>query len=135
MRAAVAIVLAALGPLACQPDDEEGCATVQLDCAPQYEPTFDNVFEHTLRPTCGVGAGSCHATEGAKAGLVFEDPDEAFALLTGGSAPAVVGGDAACSTLAVRLIAPAEDAMPPGAPLDEPEQCAILQWIDQGAQR
>jgi hypothetical protein len=120
-----------LGDLACVSD-------LTIDCAPLYAPTFDNVFEKTLKKSCAVGGGSCHAPAGAKGGLVFDDPDKAYDLLVngGGGEPRVLSGDPACSLLVKRLEADAPgDVMPPGGQLGASERCAIIQWIDAGAQR
>ena len=106
------------------------------DCVPQYEPTFDNVFSNTLDSSCSVGGGSCHTSQGAKGGLVLEDPDVAYQLLVGSSSPLVVPGDPECSPLMWRLeSADLGEVMPPGSPLSEVERCAILTWIRNGAER
>jgi hypothetical protein len=105
-------------------------------CKPLYEPTFDNVFNHTLHTTCAQSGSSCHGLSGGKGGLVFDDADSAYQNLTGGAAPRVIAGDAACSLLVERIESPHADfVMPPGAPLSAPERCAIEQWIHNGAKR
>ena len=107
-------------------------------CDPLYEPTFENVYENTLRPTCGFEGTACHGVEGAQAGLVFADIDEAYDLLTddGDGEPLVLANDAACSVLIQRVDADDEtQVMPPGDPLSEEERCAIRMWIDDGAKR
>ena len=96
-------------------------------CTPQYEPTFDNVHANTLLPSCALGG--CHG-EGSSAGglslgATAEDAHEA--LVAGGS---VIPTDASCSPLMQVLT---EGSMPPGAPLDDVEQCAVQQWIAEGA--
>jgi hypothetical protein len=118
---------------------DQGCAQVQGEsCQPLYSPEFDEIFARTLLGSCGVSGNSCHAVEGAKAGLVFANADDSHASLLGesGGAALVVPGDAACSELVVRLEAPDPSrSMPPGRPLSEGERCAIEQWIDGGAAR
>jgi hypothetical protein len=117
--------------------DETGCLNpLPLDCAPLYEPTFENVFVHTFSG-CSVGGSSCHSEQGAKAGLILSDKATAYSLLTAPSdtVPRVLPGDPECSLLIQRLEA-SDTAMlmPPGTiPLSEPERCAIAQWIRQGA--
>jgi Planctomycete cytochrome C len=114
------------------------CSTnLDLTCAPLYTPTFDQVFTRTLQPTCAQAGGSCHSAEGAMGGLVFADPDAAYAALLGksGAKPRVVAGDAACSLIVERLYADGAQVMPPGAPLADAERCAVVQWIQNGAKR
>jgi hypothetical protein len=120
-------------------DDALECVELPADCAPLYPPTYDELFARTFEPTCGQAGSFCHAAEGARAGLVFAEPDEAYELLnrserSGGSL--VRAGDAACSPLMLRLSA--EDpsfSMPPGTRLSEQERCVVQQWIEQGAAR
>ncbi len=109
---------------------------LDLACAPLYDPTFDQVFNRTLHPTCAQPGSNCHASEGAKGGLVFEDASASFALLMGDTdgRARVIAGDAACSLIVERL-ASADLGMPPGGPLSDAERCAIVQWIEAGAKR
>lgn len=120
-------------------EPEEGsdaCAQVlEESCQPQYSPEYDLIFNRTLVSSCGVAGGSCHATEGAQAGLVFAEADASYDYLTGAGA-LVVPGDPACSTIVKRLEAPElARAMPPGSRLSEGERCAIEAWIRNGAER
>lgn len=115
--------------------DEAACAEVTTECAPLYEPTFDNVFNITLQQRCGVAGTACHAREGGQAGLVFVDIDESYTLLTGQTAR--VDSEAlGCGTLLSRIAASDPSrAMPPSAPLSAAEQCSIVQWVAMGANR
>lgn len=100
---------------------------------PLYDPTFENVFDNTLKPSCGTGGTACHAPEGAQAGLVLADVDAAHAALLEGR---VEPGDAACSLMMQRL--ESDDPgfqMPPGRKLRDAERCAIQRWIEGGATR
>lgn len=122
----------------CGSDDAEAgppeCVTVNLDCAPLYQPTFDEVFARTLESSCASGGGSCHGSSGKRGGLTLTDVDEAHAALVSGGR--VLPGDAACSELVVRLEGAGESwSMPPGRQLSEAERCAIRQWVDRGAAR
>lgn len=121
----------------CSDDGGSECVTPELDCAPLYEPTFANVFTNTLVPSCAVPGVACHAREGAQGGLVFEDIDEAYTLLTGENGPARIDFDnPGCGALMQRLHS--SDPlfqMPPSAPLSEAELCAIDQWVFMGAPR
>ena len=113
--------------------EADTCVEVETDCTPQYEPTWDNVFAETLQPTCGVGGSSCHATDGAKGGLVLDDTDTAWSGLVEDGR--VLEGDAGCSLLIGRL--ESEDSaeqMPPGDRLSEEERCAVRLWIENGAE-
>ncbi len=118
--------------------DEPVCAEVSAECAPLYEPTFENVFDITLSQRCAVAGGVCHAAEGAQAGIVFVDIDDSYDLLTGGAGGRVLVDPAAlgCGTLLSRVAAddPAR-TMPPNAPLSEAERCSIIQWVAAGAVR
>ncbi len=102
-------------------------------CSPLYEPTFTNVFERTLRPSCGLGGAACHTAKGRQGGLVFEDADEAYRALQAGQ---LSPGDPGCSALVVRLTATDPNLrMPPGRALAAEEQCAVARWIADGAKR
>jgi hypothetical protein len=131
-----AVLLTALLGAACSGGDT--CAPVSADCAPLYAPTFDNVFSRTLMPRCGVAGGACHAPEGARAGLVFADIDEAYGLLTGAATgrSLVEADEPGCSALLARVGSTDPGrVMPPGAPLSDAELCAVVQWVDMGAAR
>jgi len=114
----------------------EDCVEVSTSCQPLYEPTFDNVWQNTLAPSCAVGS-TCHTAEGDQGGLTLDDADGAYAELVGdsGDDARVIAGDAGCSKIVRRLVSDGSDAMPPGAPLDEAERCAVIQWVANGAER
>ena len=101
-------------------------------CAPLYEPSYEQVFRQTLMPKCGVGNGSCHDPGGGNGGLVISDLETSHgALLDGGF---VLPGDPECSPLIqVTEGHPSVSAMPPGAPLSAEERCALIQWVASGA--
>jgi len=116
----------------CGEEVGDACVSnLDLQCTPQHAPTFSDIFDKTLRPTC-TEAGFCHASDPGQAGLVFEDEATAYGLVLDSL---VVPGDASCSQLVKRLEAEPADAMPPGAPLRAGERCAIIQWIEAGAER
>jgi hypothetical protein len=100
---------------------------------------YATIFDKILHPTCAAGTGTCHTADASKGGLVFEDADQAYALLLGtaGGRPRVTPRDPACSLLVIRLESPeATFRMPPGPdPLLESERCDIVQWIAEGAAR
>ena len=99
------------------------------DCAPLYEPTWENVHEETLSKSCAVGSG-CHSSPGAL-GLVLTNQEEAHAALLNGL---VTPGSPESSELMYRLSPEAAtDQMPPGSLLQASERCAIAQWIRSGA--
>ncbi len=115
-------------------EDPPACITVDLTCQPLYVPTFDNVYNNTLKLGCGSERVSCHSREGRKGGMTFEDPQHAFdALLAGRVTP----GDASCSEMIVRTGSPgAAYQMPQGptsAALSAAEHCALVQWVQSGA--
>src|SRR6185295_14155116 len=76
----------------------DDCSTsVDLACKPGYEPTFDNLFQNTLQPSCALSGGSCHAAAGHQAGLVLDDVEIAHqTLLERGRA---VPGKPECSVM------------------------------------
>jgi Planctomycete cytochrome C len=120
-------------PLAC-------VSGLALDCKPLYDPPiYQTIFDKTLHPTCATGSGTCHTSDGAKGGLVFENADAAYALLLGTTdgRKRVVAGDAACSLVMIRLSSTDPTVhMPPGSTfLPDAERCAIAQWIAAGAKR
>ncbi|MBM4356598.1 MAG: hypothetical protein FJ096_00655 [Deltaproteobacteria bacterium] len=128
-RSLLASVLACLAPLGgCSPE----CVEVADDCAPLYEPSFEQVFERTLLPTCAGGGSACHGTDGGRGGLVFAERGASHAALVDGGL--VLAGDPGCSELVKRLASDdPEVQMPPGSPLPASERCAIERWIAGGA--
>jgi len=110
------------------------CIDVNVACQPLYVPTFDNVYNNTLTLGCGSERVSCHSREGQKGGMSFEDPLTAHAALLAGR---VIPGNPGCSDMIVRTASPgAGYQMPPGsknAALSPAEQCALIQWVQNGA--
>ncbi len=107
------------------------CVDVSAQCSPLYEPTFDNLYERTFQPSCAL-EGGCHAADSASAGLDLSEIEAAYDALSA----RVDADELGCHTLITRVDAEApEDAMPPGAPLNAAERCAIRQWVDAGAPR
>jgi hypothetical protein len=125
--AALAVVLAG-----CPDDGPPECVTVDTLCAPLYQPTFENVFNTTIRMTCGNQLGSCHSAQGAGNMSLVDAPTAYASLLDGRVTP----GDPGCSELIVRTHAPGKGyLMPPGSGpgLSAPERCALVQWVQAGA--
>lgn len=119
----------------CPADDDHPCVEIDVTaCTPLYPPTFDNIYARTLEPSCGVSGSSCHSSDGAKAGLVFADPDDAYAALLDGR---VEPDDPSCSLLVKRIESTDRGfKMPPGSrEMADGERCAIEQWIADGAAR
>lgn len=109
--------------------------SLDLACAPLYEPTFAELHARTLSGSCAIGA--CHSGTSRAAGMSLEGIDEAYAALTGAAGgPRAIAGDAACSLLVRRVESPeASFVMPPGRPLSAAERCVIRRWVASGAQR
>lgn len=133
-------LLAAASITACggSEDPAEACVEVPDSCGPEFNPTFDEVYARVLEPSCVRGTGSvCHASDGAQGDLVLEDPDVAYAMLSGAThRRLVVAGDPACSPLVARLRATDPSRlMPPGQALRPATLCAIERWISDGATR
>ena len=130
MRGFALLVLALAG---CPGNDPPQCVEVPETCQPLYVPTFDNVYANTLREGCGSQRVSCHSAAGRKGGMSFEDPETAHAALLAGR---VMPGNPACSKMIVRTTSVGESYQmppPPGSPLSEAEQCALIQWVQNGA--
>jgi cytochrome c len=140
VRIASAGVLGALALVGCSGSHNDGpscVANLNTSCSPLYAPpTYAMIFEHTLRPTCAQGIGTCHTSDAAKGGLVFEDAGAAYALLLGtqGGKKRVLPGDPSCSLIVEKLESTdPKFQMPPGNPLLPSERCDFVQWIAQGA--
>jgi len=117
----------------CPADDPPACVDVDINCQELYEPTFDNVYTRTLQDTCGSQRVSCHSASGLAGGMSFETDQTAFDALSAGR---VTGGDPSCSKMIVRITSVGESyQMPPGSPLSDPEQCALIKWVQNGANR
>ncbi len=119
---------------------EPACLSeLSLDCEVTFEPTFDAIFENRMGRTCGGGGRSCHASAGARAGLVLDEIEGAYAALLGldeAAKPRVIPGDPECSLMMKRIESNDPDyQMPVGDKLPEGERCAIRQWIANGAAR
>ena len=107
------------------------CVDVTADCDALYEPTFDNLHERTLVPSCAL-EGGCHAADSAAGGLDLSEIETAYDAL-GGTLDA---DELGCNTLIARIDSDQDDfVMPPGSALPLAERCAIRQWVDAGAQR
>jgi len=111
--------------LACVEIDYEGCTQL-------YPPTYDQVWDQTLAPSCGVG-GSCHPSGGPAGSLTFDDAETTLSeLLDGGH---VIPGDPHCSPLMIRLESDDPSVrMPPGeTPILASARCSVATWIAEGA--
>lgn len=108
-------------------------AGVDVTCTPAYEPSYDALFDRTFKPSCAASGVSCHASTGKQGGIDFDDRDGAYRALTQSM---VRAGQPECSVLVHRVIATdGRVRMPPGRSLPAGEQCAIVQWIANGAKR
>ncbi|HEY0250258.1 MAG TPA: hypothetical protein VGC41_01985 [Kofleriaceae bacterium] len=135
------LLLAGLG-VGCAEEQPPACTTLDLDCGAGYLPTFHNVYTNTLAKSCGADDNNCHSAAGHQANLSFAgDEDSTYAAVMAQSSldpsrPRVEAGNAACSDLVVRIYGVGKDyQMPQGAALDAPAQCAIAQWVQNGATR
>jgi Planctomycete cytochrome C len=141
LRRSFATVLVVLAGCAGKRDDTPACVTdLPKNCAPLYDPpTFDTIYMKILHPTCAEGITTCHTSDGAKGGLIFENADDAYALLLGqrGGHARVLPNDAACSLLVIKTWSTDPNfRMPPGnMALPASQVCDLQLWIEQGAQR
>lgn len=136
----LACALAAIGLLittACSddlPNVPLSCFDAGVDpasCTPAYPPIYDELLARTFRPRCATPA--CHGGADAKGGLSFDDAELAHAKLLRDS---VTKGEPGCSDLVLRVTdTTGPFRMPPSEPLDAGEQCAIAQWVANGAAR
>jgi hypothetical protein len=123
------------------PIDPPCVSGLSTACKPLYDPpVYQTIFDKIFHPTCATGVGTCHTSDAAKNGLVFENADDAYALLLGsnpGDHPRVLPGDPACSLVMKRLTSSDPNYhMPPGdISLSPAEECTIVQWIANGAKR
>jgi hypothetical protein len=117
------------------------CVTgLSTSCAATYSPpTFDAIFMNILQPNCAVGTGTCHTSDFAAGGIVFENESAAYGTLLGadGGTPFVLPGDPGCSTIMKRLESSDPTYHMPKGPtfLSEGDRCTIIQWIGEGAAR
>jgi hypothetical protein len=117
---------------ACGDTPPPACTTVDTACQPGYVPTFENVYNNTIRLGCGAMMSSCHSSVGGDSELSFADRQTAYDQLM--QSGVVKAGDAACSEMIVRVHGVGEDyQMPPGEALPAPARCALVQWVQQGA--
>jgi hypothetical protein len=135
LRALVLLSIGGCGPAA--PD--ECLLATSTDCAVGYSPTYTNIFQQSLRGTCGGPGVSCHGIDGAHAGLVFASEQESYDLLLGntGTRPRVIPGDPDASLLVQRLECSSPLRRMPlnSDPLPATVRCAIVKWIAAGAVR
>jgi hypothetical protein len=124
----------ALALAGCPSEDEPPmCITVDVGCAPLYSPTFTNVYNMTIKGSCGTTNSSCHSAAGMKGGLSFADEQTAFDGLTAGR---VTAGNPGCSEFVVRTSSPGTDyGMPPGSSIPVAARCSLLLWVQNGAAR
>ena len=118
----------------CPDEPPPACKTVDTSCSELYDAThFQDVFTNTVQQKCGVGS-SCHSAIGRAGNLVLDNEATAYQqlMLEGRVKP----GDPSCSEMIVRTDSPGTDyQMPPGDPLSEPERCALIKWVEAGAQQ
>jgi hypothetical protein len=110
---------------------------VNTDCTLAYEPTFDNVWQYTLKVSCATFM--CHSGATPTGSMSLEDKDQAYTNLLSKSTtgdPRVSPGDTMCGKALVRLNTKGESySMPPTHPLPADQLCSINQWIAMGAKK
>lgn len=124
------LVCCLLSPLSACGGAAEECLQVDVDCTPQYTPSFDAIYDNTLSTSCALSG--CHAGSSGQGGLSLgEGADDAYQALS----PYVTPGDPGCSLLVDHIEPEGLGDMPPGSPLAEEERCAVRLWIHEGASR
>lgn len=124
----------------CGAEEGDACLlALDTQCETRFPPTYTNIFQQSLRSSCGGPGVSCHGRDGQQAGLVFASEQESYDLLLGhtGSRPRVIPGDPDASLLLQRIECSSPlPRMPLNSdPLPASVRCAITQWIENGAQR
>jgi hypothetical protein len=108
---------------------------VSTDCTPTYAPTFDNVWQYTLKKTCAVSG--CHSGSMPTGNMALDNEDMAYTnLLAKGtnSEQRVMPSNVTCGDVVVRLNSKNESySMPRGTSLPTGDLCSIMQWIAMGA--
>lgn len=136
LRSALAFATVATS-LGCGDDGGECLLAVTTECDVSYEPTYTNIFNNTLRPTCGGPGVSCHGEDGRRGGLVFATAGESYDLLLGitDGRSRVTPGEPDASMLLQRLECSSPlPRMPLNSdPLPATARCAIAKWIAAGA--
>jgi hypothetical protein len=103
-------------------------------CEASVEPTYEALYANTFQPTCAKSGSSCHSSVGKQGGIDFSDKEKAFAALSQNNVARP--REPECSKIVQRVIATdGRIRMPPGANIPAGEQCAITQWVQNGAQR
>ncbi len=125
---------------ACGGEEPGECLlALSTDCEARFAPTYTNIFQQSLRASCGGPGVSCHGDAGRQAGLAFVSEQESYDLLLGnlGDRPRVIAGDPDASLLLQRLECSAPQRRMPlnSEPLPATVRCAIVQWVAAGAPR
>jgi len=139
VRASLLVVIA-LNATGCGPAEPAECLlATDTECEVGYAPTYANIFNQSLRGTCGGPGVSCHGIDGARGGLVFATEQQSYDLLLGnvGSRARVVAGDPDASLLVQRIECSSPQRRMPlnSDPLPATVRCAIVKWIAAGAAR
>lgn len=101
-------------------------------CTPAYEPTYDAIYANTFERSCAASGVSCHASTGKQGGVDFSNANAAY----DGLKSKLRAGQPECSILIHRVVSTTgKTRMPPGRSLPAGEQCAIIQWVKNGAKR
>jgi hypothetical protein len=132
LRVIGAAALTTTAAIGCSSQGQASACTTPAStaCAPLYDPTYEQIFTRTLKPTCAAGGTSCHSA--GKGGFLIDDIDATYARISERLTPS----KPECSLVVDRLYSTETGyAMPPGAQLTEAERCSIVQWIAAGAKR
>ena len=132
LRAVIALALLAS---ACGSDPEEAeppCVALPAECPDVLPPEYPRLYSAIFQGSCSQANGTCHGSIERQGGLDLSDIDRGYTLLL----ERVEKGNPSCSKLVVRTHSIGKPwQMPPGAPLEAFELCAIREWIETGAPR
>ena len=99
--------------------------------------TWAYLYPAVVAPSCATA--TCHSALAARAGIVLDDQDNAYATLVDGTGtnqgPFVFPGDPVASPLVLILDGNERAQMPPEAPLPVIDRSLVADWIAAGAPR
>ena len=143
--AAIAAALTGVVAAACSGDGNASTGNPPMclskaastDCTLSYDPTFDNVWQYTLKKHCAVTG--CHVGPTPTGSIALDVEDQAYTNLmaTGTNGEQrIIPNDVTCGDVVVRLNTKnAPYSMPKDTSIPAGDLCSIMQWIAMGAKK